>query len=283
MNIEKKFLKFCCASMLVCASYANAQLVNGISVLVNNEPITLYEIHKLSQQQNIDLKEALNILIQKRLEDSQIKKLSISANSFEVSQEVEKIAEKSGMSKRELLNILASKGINEKEYLEDVEKALKNRKLYRRIFKGKSPMPNESEVRAYYENHRANFVKSESFDTTKYTAASPQSLQKKVEFPLGVVDGVTSKQEIISANVLNKKTDYYLNQTPVGKFTPPLREGRTYVMYYINSKSGSTPIGFDEAKRAIATTLAKQNEKMAVDDYFQKLKADADIEIVRKP
>lgn len=278
-----KFLKICGVCTLMISSLYAKTLVNGISVLVNNEPITLYEIHKMSKQMNTPLKDALNTLIEKRLEDSQIKRLGIKANSFEINDEIDKISRENGMSPYELIEFVGSKGMGEKEYRENIANNIKNKKLLKRIFRKNIPAPQEGEIKAYYEAHKELFSQSSAFNVTTYTASTYTALQNIQKSPMSVVSGVELNQQTLLPSTLGKKAKYYLNQTPSGKFTPILKQKDGYVMYLVDKKSDSEPLSYEQARPMVLKYMAKEQERDIVKNYFDKLKADADIEFVRQP
>lgn len=44
-------MKKICIFLLFCVIFAAAELINGVAIIVNNEPITLYEINKTAKEQ----------------------------------------------------------------------------------------------------------------------------------------------------------------------------------------------------------------------------------------
>ena len=43
-------MKKICIFLLFCVIFAAAELINGVAIIVNNEPITLYEINKTAKE-----------------------------------------------------------------------------------------------------------------------------------------------------------------------------------------------------------------------------------------
>lgn len=283
MTKDKKSLKILILWGFIASNIFAATLVNGISVIVNNEPITLYEIHKVSKQEEISLNEALNVLIQNRLKDIQIKKLAIKASSFEVSQEIEDIAQKNSMSSNDLLKVVESKGISEKAYRKDIADGIKNRKLFQRVFKHKIPLITDEEMKRYYEKNLNQFSQASSFNITVYSSKTETGLRRALQNPMAPTMGVHIENKDVDSSILDRKKLYFLNQTPVGKFTPIIRTQDGYVSYLVNNKLNSTPLSFEEAKPLIKEQLSQRNQKMAISNYFDKLRANAHIEVLRKP
>ncbi len=284
MAKKGNLLKICCVSAMLVSSIWAKNIVNGISVLVNNEPITLYEIHKMSKSMNISIDDALKNLIEKRLQDSQIKKLGIKASSFEINQKLDEVAKKNGISTYELLKFIRSKGIGENEYRENIANAIKNEKLFRRIFKKNLPTPSENEIKSFYNANKSSFSKESIFSVTSYKASTYTALQEIQNNPMLAVAGVVINQEDVSTSDIDKKTAYYLNQTPSGKFTPIEKVGNgVYKMYLVGEKKNLSTLSLEKARPIIIRELSKKYEKETIKNYFDKLKAGADIEILREP
>ncbi len=269
---------------LLFTSFLEAKtLVNGVCALVNNEPITLYEIHKLAKQKNIDTKQSLNILIQNRLEQSQAKKLGIEASSYEVDKEIDMLAKKNGISKAELLSLAKSKGLDEEDYRLEIANGIKTKKLYSRIFRDKNSQPNKEEVMAFYEANKHRFSKANDFDVTVYLSKNQASLQQIQASPMSVAPDVKVSKERLNSNSLDKRTQYFLNQTPQGSFTPIMKAKDGYVMFLVGEKSNASLMDEGEALPLAAKVLSGQKQKIAVKNYFEKLRSSANIEILRKP
>ena len=64
------------------ASNQPSNIVGGIAIKVNNDPITLYEIQSLSAKQHISKDKAQEILIAQRLKDQEIKRLNIAIDDM---------------------------------------------------------------------------------------------------------------------------------------------------------------------------------------------------------
>ena len=103
----KNLLKICVV-LIFTTNLSYAGLVNAISVIINNEPITLYEIYKYANKLHVSTKESLDVLIRQKLEDAQIKKLNISASDFEVESYIKKLATKNGISEFKFFEMLKS-------------------------------------------------------------------------------------------------------------------------------------------------------------------------------
>ena len=130
MKIKLKVLTFVTLSATLLFSPASAGTVDGVSVIINKEPITLYDVFKYSQRFNISKKESLDILVRQKLEDSEIKKLGITVDNFEIDQYIENLAISNNMNQYDFLNMIRSKNIEISEYKEDLKKKLQSEQKF---------------------------------------------------------------------------------------------------------------------------------------------------------
>ena len=282
MNIRKS-LKFLTLSMLCSGSLAYAGLVNGISVIVDNEPITLYEIHKVSEKLKVTKEKALDLLVQKRLEDAQIKRLGITTDKFEVDERISDLATQNGLSEYEFLQFLKSKDIDVTEYKEELKNKIKQEKLIQRIFASKVNSIDVEDMKRYYESNKEEFTKTDTFEVVKYESANKESLQQALNSPMMLISDVSVKAMELSSSSLDPKTAYFLNQTGEGSFTPILSSNLTHLAYLVKAKKDTKIIPFEQARNVIESKLSESQREDAVSNYFEKLKAKADITVLRRP
>lgn len=279
----KKCLKYLIFSFIVATSYLNAGLVNAISVTVNGEPITLYEVHKEANLRSLSLRDALEELVQERLESSQIKKLGIDADAYEIHSRLEDIAKQNGISVIELKNFILSKNMDWEEYKLDIQKTLKQEKLYHSIFANTLISIEASEAKKFYDNNPNEFKRANNFELTQYDSSSEAGLKRILSSPMSIVSDVQTKQVTLSATELDNKTRYYIDQTPKGEFTPFLQTSDGFRMYHVQDKKDFETISFESVKDAIEGMLENKKREEAIENYFEKLKARADIVVLRHP
>ena len=271
------------AAFIFMANLSYAGTVDAISVIINNQPITLYEIYKYADKLHISTKESLDILIRQKLEDAQIKKLNINASDFEVENYIKKLATKNGISEFKFFEMLKSKGIDEDDYRKDVKKKIEQEKLYSKIFSEKKVKIDENALKSYYESNKNKFVVAKAFTTVAYDGPSKESLEKIRKNPMLTIAGIKAKQIQFQSGKMNSNLENLLNQTKPGEFTPVFKTGDSYSMFYIKEKSGVKTVPFSKAKNYIYSLLSSQKEKDAIEDYFKKIKSTADIKVLRRP
>lgn len=282
VSIQKSFKRLA-ITLLFGSSLAYAGLVNGVSVVVDNEPITLYEVYKVSQQLKVDKRKALDLLVRQRLEESQIKKLGISANTFEVDAKIESLATQNGITPYEFTQVLKSKKVDIKDYKQELQKKIKQEKLFQRIFANKVDPLDSADVKRYYEQNKAEFTQADAFNVTTYKAPNKALIEKVIASPMSVVPGVTLTQETLEQAKLNPKVAYFLNQTKTGEFTPVLTMKDGAITYLIGAKKNPKVLPFEKVQRAIEGRLNDVQRQEAITNYFEKLKAKANIQVLRRP
>jgi len=267
----------------ICSTLAFSGIITGVSVIINNEPITLYEVYKYSQQYKISKKESLDILIRQKLEDSQIKKYRISASLFEVDDRLNNLAVQNNLSQYEFLNLLKSKNIKIDEYKEDIKTKIKKEKLYRMIFADKVSSISPIAVENFYKENPSQFEVANSFDVSIYTGKTQADLQAIVQNPMLRSEAVKVEEKLLTASTLDNKLKGLLNTTKEGSFTQILSIQNQPTMFFIKAKKDLTTIPFDKVKDRISSVLSRQQEEKTITDYFEKLKASASIKVLRSP
>ena len=283
MKIKLKVLTFVTLSATLLFSPASAATIDGVSVIINKEPITLYDVFKYSQRFNISKKESLDILVRQKLEDSEIKKLGISVDNFEVDQYIENLAISNNMSQYDFLNMIRSKNIEVSEYKEDLKKKLQRDKLYKKIISTKMQQMGDGELQAYYNENLHEFSQASAFDVTIYTSANQQSLAAIQSNPMSAASDVQLQEGRIDAGKADPQLLTLLNKTPKGKFSSISKSDSNYVMFFVKEKHNVQSVSFADAKNYIYNKLGEGKEQKAIEEYFEKLKSSANIQVVRAP
>jgi len=270
-------------SASICATLGFSGIITGVSVIINDEPITLYEVYKYSQKYKITKKESLDMLVRQKLENSQIKKLRISADAFEVDSYIENMANKNGLSQYEFLNMLKEKEINITTYKEELKSKIKKDKLYQSIYRDKIKAVEEEEIKNFYRENPEEFKLANSFSVAVYTAQNPEDLRAIQNNPMLQPAGVKIENKLLNAKTIENKLRGLLNSTKQGMFTRILNIQNTSTMFYVKEKKDFMQLPYKDVKKGIYRVIAKQRENEVVKNYFEKLKASASITVVRSP
>ncbi|MRJ02388.1 MAG: hypothetical protein GXO19_05405 [Epsilonproteobacteria bacterium] len=276
------------ATLLILFSLSYGKIIDALAAVVNSEPITTYEIQKLVAKLHIPPQKALELLIQKRLEEEQIKKLGIEVDDFELEEALETFARNKGMDTLALREAIESQGLPWEVYRETFREQLMRKKLYDKISKMEGKNISEKELREYYENHKEEFTIARKAKVQKYISPSKEVLQKIQHNPLYRPDTpallVTGEEEL-HLDRINPAFANMINHTPEGGFTPiiPLPNDDRYLLIMVESKSDKEEIPFDQVREYILNKLVTQNRGKSVKEYFDKLRASAQIKILRMP
>ncbi|WP_169941115.1 peptidyl-prolyl cis-trans isomerase [Campylobacter sp. RM15925] len=277
MSKKMFFLAF-----LLSANFAfSQQLVNGLAAIVENEPITMYEVYKTSQILKTDEKSAINFLIKDRLEQAQIKALNIDASSFEINERMQKIAQENGVNLADLSSVLSRQGINYSDFKEDVAKSIKQEKLYQNIFKDAKVNVSEEGARAYFEQNPSQFVKFAEVKATRYISGQRELLESIQDSPLSVNPAVKTEILELKSEQIPPQLRQIFEMTKDGSFTQIFQTPSGFEMFLVSSKSGVTMPRFEDVKNEVISSIYRLEEERVISEYFNKLRARANIKMLR--
>lgn len=268
-------------TFLLLINLLNAEMINGIAAIVENEPITLNEVSVAARELKSDQSVALEVLIKEKLKDAQIKSLNITTTNYEVEQKISQIAAQNGVSLDEFKSILASRGINYDKFKEQTSDALKQEKLYGSVFYSMRQNVSEESAQKYYNNNQELFTIFDSIDVIRYSSKDKNLLNEAKQSLAKTQEGIKSEKMSINTVDLTQKQLYLFQNTPSNEFTPILQSGNEYEMYFITSKNGARAIEFNRVKKQILSQMAEIEQKNAINEYFNKLRSKANIQLLR--
>lgn len=259
--------------------------VGGVSVLVKNSPITLYEVEQEMKQSGTNAKQSADTLIRKKLEQLEAQEKKITVTSTEVKEELERMAAQNNLSMDQFLNAMQTvRGINEKELKAKVEETLKGQKLYSTIAFSKMAQPTPEEEAEYYQLHLDDFSRPESFDVTTYFSPSQEILSAQIADPMRHIEGIQIKEENIPFGKVHPQLAQILNKIPVGQFGPILPNGKNgFMSFYMRDKLNVVTENLDSIRPEIANAIIAEKRNQVLNDYFTRLRLNADIKVLRLP
>ncbi len=262
----------------VVGSVVWAGTTNAIAVVVEGEPITTHEISTLQKRAHISKQQAIDLLIQDRLQKTAMKHIVVS--DAEVEQEIAKIASLNHLDVNKMKKIIEAQGTPWKQYKKSIRTMIKQRRFFQQELAQTLPEPTEAELKQLYDKEKKRFVMPSTIVTTEYRANTKEALEalrKKKTY-----NGVTHKKRVFKTKNLNRAMLDTLMQVPKGGFTEPLNTGNQWVMYRVWAKEGRRTMSFDEAHDAVASVWRREQQELVLKDYFQKRKTEADIRYLRK-
>ena len=263
----------------------HAKTVDGIAIMVKDQPITLYDITNAMQENNIPQEQAVELLERQKLEEIEIAERHITASKQEVFEDIQRMAEQNKMSVIELYSaIQSSQGLSERKLKKKIKEKILNQKLYNAIAFSHLEQPNDEEVEEYYQLHQKEFTKPSSFTVLIYQCPDKNLLQEKVDNPMFYSPQVTSQEQTFEAAKMNPRLAELLDGTPVNSFTQviPAPQGG-FMSFYIKEKGASGTPDLDAIRPQISNALMGQKRETILKDYFDRQRLNADIKVIRLP
>ena len=263
---------------------ALAKTVGAIALTVNGNPITTWEIEQLHQKAHIPKEDAVNALIQERIEEEEMQKQGIFATPAEIEKRIAQIAAQNKLSPEQFEKALQKEGKTIASFKKELEKQIKKEKLYQRILAGKLKKPTEAQMREYYESHKKMFTIPGKVKIQEYLSSDPRALQAILMQPMLMLPNVKITPRTLDPRKTNPQLMQLVLQTPIRKFTQIIKLGKDkYTMFFVQHKGKATTVPFEQVKQNIMLRLMKEQEQAQLIAYFEKKKSEADIKVLRKP
>lgn len=276
MSIKKFFLLIFVLQVAIFA-----QIINAIALIVNDEPITLNEIQFASKNLNVPQKVAIGFLIRQKLENAQIKNIQVT--QFQIQNAIENIAKSNNLNQTQFFNALSNQGVNLAEFKRKVTDDIKREMLYQKILSNNVENIDENSAKEFYQKNQDQFNIAQNIKVIEYKSKFKPPLLKAITSPGSINPEVSKTTLNLQRNELSRKAAYYIDKTKEGNFTPLIDEGEFIVSYYIMKKENIHNISFEENKNAIIKNLTLRQKEKVIEEYFNKLRALADIKVLREP
>jgi parvulin-like peptidyl-prolyl isomerase len=268
-------MKFLISVVLVVFSLYG-QVIDKLAIIVNNIPITSYDIQKTQKELNVDKNAAVSYLIDQAVLKSIIKQRGIYVDDFDIDNEMKKIAARNGMSLFNFKNYLLQKGELYKLQAQ-IKAKLQRDKLLQTLHVNIT----ENEIKDYYNKHKEEFALPKAIEVTKYSSDDKQALQQAISNPLSTNDNVSIQDMVLKNNEVNPRLMGFLSQFKEKTFTPIIQFENKLTIFYIIKKDGLEPIPYKMAAGKIYEILLKQKQQKALKDFIDKLRAKADIQFIK--
>lgn len=266
------------------ATSLSAQLVGGVSILVKDEPITIYDIKSLMQKENITQKEASEYLIRQKLEELEIKKRNLTVTNDEVYKHIEMMAQQNRMSVSELYEaMLNARKLTQKELKEKIKESKLKEKLYNAIAFSTIEQPSEEDELEYYNLHKKRYTTHEKYNITVYTSENKNSLQKKLANPMLYLQDVLSNNDTLEAKKIDPHLAQLLESTEQSTFSQivPSPNGG-FMSFYVSEKIGEKLQEFSLIRDDVRNAIMQELRGQVLNDYFTRLRLNTEIKTYRK-
>ncbi len=258
-----------------------ANTINGIAVLVNEDPITIYDIKEDMKKRGVDENSSVSYLIDKTLFEQLVKQNNISADIFDINEQIENLANSNGMDVYSFKSIIKQKYPNYNDFENEVKDSVIRQKLIKKLVRGQLAIATIDDVKLYYEKNISQYQTSKYFYVTQYSSSNKEALIEKISTPMKVIPSVTVSELKIDSKDINAQLQYVLTTTKNRSFTPIFTLNNQYISLYVKNKEGSEAINFDIVKDRIFNEIMEQREKVFLEQHFEKQKLTADIKVIR--
>ena len=270
---------------LLFTTFLNAEVYDGVAIVVKNKAITLYDIKKEMESSKLDAKKASDILIRQKLEEIETEERKITVNSSEVYDDIKKTASRNGMNISEFYEaVREANGMSSRELKEKVKLKLLSQKLYAAIAYSSISEPSEDDIKEYYELHKDNYKHPASFDVIIYQAKDKNILQQKTTNPMFYSPEIVTNEQVLPYERISPELASLLERTQVGHYTAVVPDGKGgYMSFYVKSVESAKKAGLESIKNQIINSIMEDQREQVLSDYFARLRHNADINIIRMP
>ena len=317
------FLFICC-----CFSYSQkawgAKVVDRIVAAVNDEIVLLYDLNQTikpyvdsikasnysyekERQMLFQIREdALNMLIEQKLADQEIKRYKISVSDQEINNAIERIKKTKFITDEELREELKRQGLTLEEYRKQIKEQILREKLISREVKSKIVITSE-DIKTYYKNHKdiysgqkryhlrniimkvaANAGETEKLMIFKKIEAVLSELKQGEPFdklariysdsPLASGGGDLGLFEIKDLSPQLQEAVKVLKE---GEYTPVLDTDQGYQILYVQEIKESPGKTLEESTPEISQKLYKDTVNIKYASWLKDLKSRSHIKIIR--
>jgi len=267
-------------SLIVTVSFANAGLINAIALIVNEEPITLYEIDKTMEEKSLSKNEAVKFLIDEKIYNQEIKKNNVSVDIFDVDNYIANLAAQNKMSALEFKSLIRQQQDYD-AFEKKVKEQLLHQKLVRKIATGNIKIATEDDIRIYYENNKEQFTLANQIEVVAYISKSKELLNEIKANPMMNNTNVVSQALSLKQNELTPQVKYIINTTAVNQFSAIFAQNQQYNMFFIKEKNDIQTLSLEQTKEQIFQKIMEQREQNYLNEYFETQKITAKIKALR--
>ena len=270
---------------LIFVTLLNAEIYDGVAIVVKDRAITLYEIKKEMQSSKIDAEKASDILIRKRLEEVETQERKITVNSSEVYDDIKKTAARNNLDISEFYEaVRESSGLSSTELKEKVKHKLLSQKLYSAIAYSSVSEPSEEQIEEYYEMHKDSYKHPSAFTVIIYQAKDKARIEEKVNNPMFYSPDIQTNEQVLPYDRISPELAGLLERTALNSFTAVIPDGKDgYMSFYIKEIESAKEGGIQSVKNQIINSIMAEKREQVLGDYFARLRHNADINIIRMP
>lgn len=270
--------------ILIFALSLKAEIVDGVSIIVKQEPITMFDIKDEMRKTGVSEAVATDNLIRKKLEANEIEERKISINSTDVYNEIKQLATQNKMSIDQFYDMVREQnGLSSSEFKEKTKERMLSQKLYSEISYSSMSQPREEEIKEYFELHQKELLKPAYFDVIIYSSSDKGKLEKVITNPLFSSSDVSRGEQKLYYERISPELAKLLESTALNKFTPIVATDKnSFTTFYIKSVDAQSNTTYESQKSKIINRIMGQKREQVLSDYFARLRNNTDIKIIRQ-
>ncbi|OQY04851.1 MAG: hypothetical protein B6I22_08645 [Desulfobacteraceae bacterium 4572_123] len=331
-SITLKHLAFFagCTFLFICCCFSDtqkawgAEVVDRIVATVNDDIILLYDLNqtikpyvdrikasKYSYEKEREMlfkirEDALNMLIEQKLADQEIKRDKISVSQQEINNAIEWQKKTTFITDEELREELGRQGLTIEEYRKQIKEQILREKLISREVKSKIVITSE-DIKTYYENHKDVYSGKKKYHLRNIimkVAADADETEKLMIFkkieavlselkqgepfdklariysdsPLASEGGDLGLFEMEDLSPLLQGAAKMLKE---GEYTPVLDTDQGYQILYLQEIQKFPGKTLEESTSEISQKLYKDTINRKYASWLKDLKSRSHIEIIR--
>jgi len=267
---------FIIVSLLVAIS--QAKMINAIAIVVEGEPITTAEVKAVQTQMNVSKSKAQDMLIDNRLQKASMKGINITEDEIDL--RISKIAKKNNLTVKKMQKELKKQGMPWNKFRDQIETSLKKQKFFRLKIAKIIPTPSTDELKLYYKKHPDMFKLPSSITATQYSAKSKKHL-------LAFLKNSSNKKFIKEGDItysgeeLTPQLMSIFMDVPIGSYTSIFNNGSRFVVFRVDGHGVGEIKPFSQVQYKVAAAWRREQQTKTIKEYFQKIRRDAIIEIIR--
>jgi peptidyl-prolyl cis-trans isomerase SurA len=270
--------------LLLCVG-ANANIIDGVAILVQDQPITMQDITNSMNETHLDQNKTVDLLIRKKLENQEILTRKISVSDEDTINEIKRMAALNNMSVAQFYEAVAnSQNLTSEQVQKEMKDRLLSQKLFQAIAYTHMDEPDMQEIKDYYELNKEKFNHPQSFSTTIFEAKEQSLLQQKIDNPMFYSPEIGHKDQLFEYNKIAPQLAEILSKTELNHFTEIIPNGKDgFVCFYIQGITQGKDQKIEDIKAQIENMIMADKREQILKEYFDRARVNANIQILRLP
>ncbi|QSZ40686.1 peptidyl-prolyl cis-trans isomerase [Sulfurimonas aquatica] len=262
----------------------NAEVYDGIAIVVKDEAITLLDIKNEMKTSKVDAKQASDLLIRQKLEKIEIDERRISVSSTEVYDDIKQMAARNNMSISTLYDAIRdSNGLNSTELKEKIKQKLLSQKLYSAIAYSSVEEPSQREIKEYFEMNKEKYSHPSEFSVIIYESKDGARLQEKVSNPMIYAPDISMNEQVLAYDRVSPELAKLLQNTPLNSFTQVVPNGQgSFMSFYLKEIKSAGEGSIEGSKNEIINAIMAEKREQVLGDHFARLRHNTEINIIRE-